>query len=78
MYMKDLIREILNVGILLILIIIGVIFVTAINDAKPAKALRFEAINKPNGISTLTKEERDEYMEYLRVLNGSIYEWELP
>ena len=76
--MKDLIREIFNVGILLILIIIGVIFVTAINDAKPAKALRLEVVKEPNGISTLTKEERDEYMEYLRVLNGSIYEWELP
>ena len=42
------------------------------------KALRLEVVKEPNGISTLTKEQTDEYMEYLRVLNGSIYEWELP
>jgi len=73
--MKDLIREILNVGVLILLIIIGTILVSSIYSPTSARALRFEVVKEPNGVFTLT---RDEYMEYLRALRDPIYSWELP
>ena len=81
--MKDLIREAIKIGILLLSILWVVIVIT---DPSPARALqkKIDRIYEEKGSihKELTREERDEYMEYLRILNDisndSIYLIEIP
>tara|TARA_R100000008_G_C3555569_1_gene152969 strand:+ start:546 stop:818 length:273 start_codon:yes stop_codon:yes gene_type:complete len=76
--MKTLVVEILKTVLLCVAIFGGaVLWQTSglFNKAATAKALRYKKINdQPNGVFSLTREERDEYMDYLRVLSGYTYD----
>lgn len=75
-----LIREIGKTLLLFVLIIIGIV-VYSIEEPVEAKANRIIQ-NKLSLHDNLTREERDQYMEYLRSLNAetndSIYLIEVP
>ena len=74
---KTLIMEILKIILLFVMIFVGVILSQALGlfgDPPVVKALKYEAANQPNGICTLTREERQEYMDYLRALSGYTFE----
>lgn len=79
--MVRVLREISKIAILFVLIIIGSIITAIYTEPIEAKANR---VYKERGSfhTDFTKEERDEYMKYLRILNGlpdsAIYNIELP
>lgn len=79
--MVRVLREISKIAILIVLIIIGSTITAIYSEPIQVKANR---VYKERGSfhTDLTKEERDEYMEYLRILNAettnSIYNIELP
>ena len=69
--------EILKIILLCVMVFAGLILSEALGlfgDPSAAKALKYEAANQPNGIFTLTREERHEYMDYLRALSGYTFE----
>ncbi len=53
---------------------LGILLINSFREPFTAKALKYKEVNEPNGISLLTREEKDEYMQYLRVLSGYTYE----
>ena len=76
--MKTLVVEILKTVLLCVSIFGGVVLWQTsglFNKPATAKALRYKKINdQPHGVFSLTREERDEYMDYLRVLSGYTYD----
>ena len=76
--MKTLTIEILKIILLCVMVFVGLILSQTLGlfgDPATAKALKYKSVNQPNGILILTKKEKEEYMDYLRVLSGYTLEF---
>ena len=75
--MKTLTIEILKIILLCVMVFVGLILSQTLGlfgDPATAKALKYKSVTQPNGILILTKKEKEEYMDYLRVLSGYTFE----
>lgn len=81
--MERVLKETIKVTLLLLFVVWSVLVIT---DPSPASALQLKVDKiyeeKSNLHKSLTREERDRYMEYLRTVNGypndSLFTEELP
>ena len=81
--MVQVLKETIKVTLLLLFVVWSVLVIT---DPSPASALQLKVDKiyeeKSNLHKSLTREERDRYMEYLRTVNGypndSLFTEELP
>ena len=74
--MKQIIKELFKVAVLFVAVLAGLFFWQVFelsSESTPAKAKRIQE-RGGNIRLELTREERDEYMQYLRLLSGYTFE----